>query len=74
LVANDHFKSLAITVNGRSISVVLAGIHRSICSLDARGFDSARKNLEILFEAALPRWLSESAQPREGPRKRNDRF
>jgi hypothetical protein len=29
LGADDHF-SVAITVNGRSIYVVLAGIHRSI--------------------------------------------
>jgi hypothetical protein len=30
LSADDHFKSVAITVNGRSKNVVLAGIHRSI--------------------------------------------
>ena len=30
LAVDDHFKSVAITVNGRSICVVLGGIHRSI--------------------------------------------
>ena len=49
LGADDHFKSLSITVNGRSINVVLAGIHRSICSLDARGSEIRAKNFrEIL--------------------------